>query len=61
MKVVEAKVQGQETVIAPEPETAPRVMDLMEALKASVEAAKKSKPESAEAAKPAKQRARKAS
>jgi DNA end-binding protein Ku len=61
MKVVEAKVQGQETVTAPEPETAPRVMDLMEALKASVEAAKKSKPETAEAAKPAKQRARKAS
>jgi len=61
MKVVEAKVQGQETVTAPEPETAPRVMDLMEALKASVEAAKKSKPEAAEAAKPAKQRARKAS
>jgi DNA end-binding protein Ku len=59
MKVVEAKVQGQETVTAPEPETAPRVMDLMEALKASVEAAKKSKPEPA--AKPAKQRARKAS
>ena len=59
MKVVEAKVQGQETVVAPEPEAAPRVMDLMEALKASVEAAKKSKPESP--AKPAKQRARKAS
>ena len=61
MKVVEAKVQGQETVMAPEPETAPKVMDLMEALKASVAAAKKSKPESAETAKPAKQRARKAS
>jgi DNA end-binding protein Ku len=58
MKVVQAKIEGQETVVAPEPEAAPRVMDLMEALKASVEAAKKSKPE---AAKPAKQRARKAS
>ena len=55
------KVAGQETVAAPEPEAAPRVMDLMEALKASVEAAKKSKPAAASAAKPAKQRARKAS
>jgi len=58
MKVVKAKVEGQETISAPEPEAAPKVMDLMEALKASVEAAKKSKPE---AAKPAKQKARKAS
>jgi DNA end-binding protein Ku len=61
MKVVEAKIQGQETVTAPEPDTAPKVMDLMEALKASVEAAKKSKPDAAETAKPAKQKARKAS
>ena len=61
MQVVEAKVAGQETVAAPEPEAAPRVMDLMEALKASVEAAKKSKPAAAAATKPAKQRARKAS
>ena len=57
MQVVEAKVAGQETVAAPEPEAAPRVMDLMEALKASVEAAKKSKPAAAAATK----RARKAS
>ena len=61
MQVVNAKVEGQETVAAPEPEAAPRVMDLMEALKASVEAAKKGKPAAAAAAKPAKQRTRKAS
>jgi DNA end-binding protein Ku len=66
MKVVQAKVEGQETVSAPEPESAPRVMDLMEALKASVEQAKKSKTGSGAgasdgAAKPAKQKARKAS
>jgi len=59
MKVVQAKIDGEETVAAPEVEAAPKVMDLMEALKASVEAAKKAKPEPA--AKPAKQRARKAS
>ncbi len=41
MKVVDAKVEGAEIVTVPEPEAAPRVMDLMEALKASVEAAKK--------------------
>jgi DNA end-binding protein Ku len=66
MKVVKAKVEGQETVTAPEPESAPKVMDLMEALKASVEQAKKSKTGSGAAAadgaaKPAKQKARKAS
>jgi DNA end-binding protein Ku len=61
MKVVHAKVEGQETVSVPEPEAAPKVMDLMEALKASVEAAKKGKPAAAATAKPAKQRARKAS
>jgi DNA end-binding protein Ku len=41
MQVVNAKVEGQQVVAAPEVETAPRVMDLMEALKASVEEAKK--------------------
>jgi len=41
MEVVNAKIQGQEVIAAPEAEAAPRVMDLMEALKASVEAAKK--------------------
>ncbi len=44
MKVVSAKVEGQEVVSAPEAERAPKVMDLMEALKASVEAAKKQRP-----------------
>ena len=43
MKVVNAKIEGQEVVAAPEVEAAPRVMDLMEALKASVDAAKKQK------------------
>jgi DNA end-binding protein Ku len=40
MKVVNAKVEGQQVVSAPEVGPEPRVMDLMEALKASVEAAK---------------------
>jgi DNA end-binding protein Ku len=41
MEVVNAKVEGQEVVAAPEVESAPAVMDLMEALKASVDQAKK--------------------
>ena len=41
MQVVNAKVEGAEIVAAPEADAAPRVMDLMEALKASVDAAKK--------------------
>ena len=41
MAVVEAKVAGAEVVEAPEVEAAPKVMDLMEALRASVDAAKK--------------------
>jgi DNA end-binding protein Ku len=41
MEIVNAKVQGEEVVTAPTVEAAPAVMDLMEALKASVEAAKK--------------------
>jgi DNA end-binding protein Ku len=41
MEVVNAKVQGQEVVAAPDVESAPAVMDLMEALKASVDQAKK--------------------
>ncbi|MBO0682247.1 MAG: Ku protein [Candidatus Dormibacteraeota bacterium] len=40
MSVVEAKIQGQEVVEAPEEEAGPKVMDLMDALKASVDAAK---------------------
>lgn len=39
--VVQAKLEGQEAVEAPHVEAEPRVMDLMEALKASVEAARK--------------------
>ena len=53
MKVVNAKVEGQEVVAAPEVETAPRVMDLMEALKASVDAAKKQRASKPRARKPA--------
>ena len=40
MKVVNAKVEGQQVVAAPEVGPEPRVMDLMEALRASVDAAK---------------------
>jgi DNA end-binding protein Ku len=54
MKVVNAKVEGAEVVSAPEAEAAPKVMDLMEALKASVDQAKKQR-----AATTAKPRARK--
>jgi DNA end-binding protein Ku len=56
MKVVNAKVEGEEIVAAPEPEAAPKVMDLMEALKASVEAAKKQRADKAPAKKPAARR-----
>jgi len=45
MSVVEAKVAGAEVVEATEVETAPKVMDLMEALRASVDAAKKQRSE----------------
>jgi DNA end-binding protein Ku len=45
MQVVNAKVEGQQVVTAPEVDAEPRVMDLMEALKASVEAAKKQRAE----------------
>ena len=41
MQVVQAKIDGQETIEAPAAEAEPRVMDLMEALKASVDAARK--------------------
>lgn len=39
--VVKAKLEGEEAVEAPAAEAEPKVMDLMEALKASVEAARK--------------------
>ena len=43
-KMVEQKVEGQEITVAPAPEEEPtKVVDLMEALKASVDAAKKKK------------------
>jgi DNA end-binding protein Ku len=42
LKVVEAKVQKKEVIEAPEPEAETTVVDLMSALKASVEKAKKS-------------------
>jgi DNA end-binding protein Ku len=45
MQVVNAKVEGQQVVTAPEVDAEPRVMDLMEALKASVDAAKKQRAE----------------
>jgi DNA end-binding protein Ku len=53
MKVVNAKVEGQEVVAAPEVDAAPAVMDLMEALKASVDAAKKQRSAKSRARKPA--------
>lgn len=53
MEVVKAKVEGEEVVAAPEAETAPAVMDLMEALKASVDAAKKQRAGKPRARKPA--------
>jgi DNA end-binding protein Ku len=43
MKIVEAKVEGEEVIVAPEVEAPTKVMDLMEALKASVDAARKTR------------------
>jgi DNA end-binding protein Ku len=43
MAVIQAKVEGQEYVVAPEPEAARPAVDLMAALRASVEAAKQRK------------------
>jgi DNA end-binding protein Ku len=57
MEVVNAKVQGQEVVSAPEVESAPAVMDLMEALKASVDQAKKQRTAKARTRKPAAKKA----
>ncbi|MGH7776862.1 MAG: Ku protein [Candidatus Dormibacterales bacterium] len=55
MKVVEAKLQGAEPVRAPEAPSEAKVMDLMEALRASVDAARKERPRRVSA--PARQRA----
>lgn len=57
--VVQAKLEGAEAVEAPHVEAEPKVMDLMEALKASVEAARKDR--KAEAAPAKKTRKAKAS
>ena len=43
MKVIEAKVEGKETVDAPRPEEATNLVDLMAALEASVAATKKAR------------------
>jgi DNA end-binding protein Ku len=42
LEIVEKKVAGEEVEVIPEPEKAPEVVDLMEALKQSVEATKES-------------------
>ncbi len=57
MEVVNAKVQGEEVVSAPEVDSAPAVMDLMEALKASVDQAKKQRTAKTRARKPAAKKA----
>ena len=59
MKVVNAKVEGQQVVSAPDVGPEPRVMDLMEALRASVDEAKKQRAgrEPAKARKTARSRA----
>lgn len=59
MKIVEAKIEGRDVVEVAEPEQEPRVMDLMEALRASVEAAKAKRTDAAEAKEEAPVRARK--
>jgi DNA end-binding protein Ku len=56
MEVVERKLGGQEVVAAPAEEVAPKVMDLMEALRASVEQARRQKAERAQAERPARPR-----
>jgi DNA end-binding protein Ku len=57
MEVVNAKVQGEEVVAAPDVEAAPAVMDLMEALKASVDQAKKQRTAKTRTRKPAAKKA----
>ncbi|HZV51714.1 MAG TPA: Ku protein [Candidatus Dormibacteraeota bacterium] len=50
VRVVNARAAGEEVAAAPEVETASRVMDLMEALRASVEAARRQRAERSRAA-----------
>jgi DNA end-binding protein Ku len=62
LRMIEAKKQGQEVVATPEPQQA-KVVDIMEALKASLAMAKKpaasaTEATAAEEAKPARRRAR---
>jgi DNA end-binding protein Ku len=58
MRVVEAKASGQAVVEAPEAEAETKVMDLMDALKASVDAARKQRAEQkAPARRPARSKA----
>lgn len=52
--VVRAKLEGEEAIEAPAAEAEPKVMDLMEALKASVEAARKDRKAAQPAPAPAK-------
>ena len=55
--VVKAKLEGEEPVEAPHVDAEPKVMDLMEALKASVEAARKERKPAAPAKKTRKAKA----
>jgi DNA end-binding protein Ku len=55
-KVIEAKVEGRETVEMPEPEPSEKLIDLMAALEASVKAAKESRGAAPESVAEAKQR-----
>jgi DNA end-binding protein Ku len=57
-KLIEAKIEGEEIIAAPEPEE-PKIINLMEALKASVESARSGGP-AASAAKPDKKKTAKA-
>ena len=59
LKLVEAKVQKKEVIEAPEPEAETTVVDLMSALKASVEKAKKGEAKTKRAAASSSRTARK--
>jgi len=61
MKLVEAKVEKREVIEAPEPEAETTVVDLMSALKASVEKAKKGEAKPKRAASASRTARRKAS
>jgi len=60
LQAIQSKVDGQEITSEPEEKAPTKIIDLMEALKASL-AKGSSKDDEAEVAKPAKKRARKAS